>query len=227
MKITTEKKEYQVTGGTSKTFSVDTNDTMVIKLLRDKMYKNKIGAVAREISSNSRDANREAGRGDNPIVITISGESNLLSEETNSISFQDNGVGISPERMDNIFLKYGGSTKRDSDEFTGGFGIGAKTPFAYTDNFFINTIVEENGKRLEYLYQAIITSDGKNEVSRMIELGSNETKSQTGTKITVPLKSEEDRQQFEKEIIFCTNFWSVKPILKGFEYHTHIINKTS
>lgn len=227
MKIKTQKKDYQISGATSKTFSVDTNDTMVIKLLRDKMYKNKIGAVAREISSNGRDANREAERGDTPIVISISGESNLLAEETNSISFQDNGVGISPERMDNIFLKYGGSTKRDSDEFTGGFGIGAKTPFAYTDNFFINTIVEENGKKLEYLYQAVITSDGKNEVSRMIELGSNETKSQTGTKITVPLKSEQDREQFEKEIIFCTNFWSVKPILKGFEYHTHIIDKTS
>jgi hypothetical protein len=225
MKIKTQKKDYQISGATSKTFSVDTNDTMVIKLLRDKMYKNKIGAVAREISSNSRDANREAGRNDSPIVITISSENNLLSEETNSISFQDNGVGISPERMDNIFLKYGGSTKRDSDEFTGGFGIGAKTPFAYTDNFFISTIVEEKGKRLEYLYQAIITSDGKNEVSRMIELGSNETTSQTGTKITVPLKSEEDRKQFEKEVVFCTNFWSVKPIIKGFEYHNHIVGK--
>ena len=110
----------------------------------EEMYKNKIGAVAREISSNSRDANREAGRSDSPIAITISSENNLLSEETNSISFQDNGVGISPERMDNIFLKYGGSTKRDSDEFTGGFGIGAKTPFAYTDrNEFTSKCVWE------------------------------------------------------------------------------------
>ena len=150
MKITTDKKEYQLTGGTSKTFSVDTNDTMVIKLLRDKMYKNKIGAVAREISSKSRDANREAGRGNTPIIISVEGETNLLSADSSSISFQDNGVGISPERMDNIFLKYGGSTKRESDKFTGGFGIGAKTPFAYTDNFFISTIVEENGKRIEY-----------------------------------------------------------------------------
>ena len=217
MKITTDKKEYQLTGGTSKTFSVDTNDTMVIKLLRDKMYKNKIGAVAREISSNSRDANREAGRGNTPIIISVEGETNLLSADSSSISFQDNGVGISPERMDNIFLKYGGSTKRESDKFTGGFGIGAKTPFAYTDNFFISTIVEENGKRIEYLYQASITSDGKDEVSRMIELGSSETKSQTGTKISVPLKNEEDRIKFENEVLFVTRFWSTKPTLIGFE----------
>ena len=216
MKIKTEKKDYQIIGAKSKTFSVDTDDTMVIKLLRDKMYKNKIGAVAREVSSNSRDANREAGRGDSPIVISIETESNLLSSEDTSITFQDNGIGISPDRMENIFLKYGGSTKRDSNKFTGGFGIGAKTPFAYNDNFFISTIVEESGVRTEYLYQAIITSDGNSEVSRMIELGSNTTTEQTGTKITVPLKSDEDRIKFEKEINFVTRFWTTQPIIKNF-----------
>ena len=216
MKIKTEKKDYQIIGAKSKTFSVDTDDTMVIKLLRDKMYKNKIGAVAREVSSNSRDANREAGRGDSPIVISIETESNLLSSEDTSITFQDNGIGISPDRMENIFLKYGGSTKRDSNKFTGGFGIGAKTPFAYNDNFFISTVVEESGVRTEYLYQAIITSDGNSEVSRMIELGSNTTTEQTGTKITVPLKSDEDRIKFEKEINFVTRFWTTQPIIKNF-----------
>jgi DNA topoisomerase VI subunit B len=127
MKLKTEKKDFQSLGAESKQFSVDTSDTMVIRLLRDKMYKNKIGAVAREIASNSRDANREAGRGETPIAITIQIEKNgLLAENTLSISFKDNGIGISPERMDKIFLKYGSSTKRDTDEFTGGFGIGAK-----------------------------------------------------------------------------------------------------
>lgn len=216
MKIKTEKKDYQIIGAKSKTFSVDTNDTMVIKLLRDKMYKNKIGAVAREISSNCRDANREAGKTETPIIISIEREENVLSDESVFISFQDNGIGISPERMENIFLKYGSSTKRDTDKYTGGFGIGAKTPFAYTDNFFIETVTEnEKGEKIEYLYQAVITSDGISEVSRMIELGSNVTNKKTGTKITVPLK-EEDVIKFEKEVIFFTNFWSVKPIFNGF-----------
>lgn len=222
MKIKSEKKEYQILGATSKQFSVDTNDTMVIKLLRDKMYKNKIGAVAREISSNSRDANREAGKGNTPITITVKTDSNLLGTDTSSITFQDSGVGITPERMDNIFLKYGGSTKRDSDKFTGGFGIGAKTPFAYTDNFFITTIVKgDNGKNTEHLYQALITSDGNSEVSRMIDLGSSETSEATGTKITVPLKNVEDQIKFEKEVVYSTNFWKVRPNLIGFTKYNH------
>jgi hypothetical protein len=218
MKLKVEKKELQILGAESKQFSVDTSDTMVIRLLRDKMYKNKIGAVAREIASNSRDANREAGRGNVPVIISIENEiGNLLSDEELSISFKDNGIGISPERMDKIFLKYGSSTKRDTDEFTGGFGIGAKTPFAYTDNFYIETIVEENGKRTKYKYQATISSDGHKEISSMVCLDEKETAEQTGTTIIVPIKNYEDRKLFEKEVVYATSLWDIKPTLIGLE----------
>lgn len=216
MKLKTEEKKYESLGVESKTFSVDTNDTMIIKLLRDKMYKNKIAAVCREVVSNSRDANREAGRSEVPVVVEITNSlGSLISDEEMYITFQDNGIGISPERMDNIFLKYGGSTKRDTDEYTGGFGIGAKTPFAYSNEFVIITIVEEKGVRTKYEYQAVISSNGKSEVSRMLLLGSEVTQEQTGTKICVPIK-EEDRNTFEKELIFVVSLWEVKPILKGF-----------
>ena len=222
MKLKTEKKEFENLGVESKTFSVDTNDTMIIKLLRDKMYKNKIGAVCREVVSNSRDANREAGREGTPVCVELTNNlGSLLSDEEMYITFQDNGVGISPNRMDNIFLKYGGSTKRDSDKYTGGFGIGAKTPFAYSNEFIIITIVEEKGVRTKYEYQAVITSDGKSETSRMILLGSEVTDEQTGTKVCVPIK-QEDRIEFEKELVYVTSLWKVKPILKGFTEETTI-----
>jgi len=222
MKLKTEKKEFENLGVESKTFSVDTNDTMIIKLLRDKMYKNKIGAVCREVVSNSRDANREAGREGTPVCVELTNNlGSLLSDEEMYITFQDNGVGISPNRMDNIFLKYGGSTKRDSDKYTGGFGIGAKTPFAYSNEFIIITIVEEKGVRTKYEYQAVITSDGKSETSRMMLLGSEVTDEQTGTKVCVPIK-QEDRIEFEKELVYVTSLWKVKHILKGFTEETTI-----
>lgn len=222
MKLKTEKKEFENLGVESKTFSVDTNDTMIIKLLRDKMYKNKIGAVCREVVSNSRDANREAGRESTPVCVELTNNlGSLLSDEEMYITFQDNGVGISPNRMDNIFLKYGGSTKRDSDKYTGGFGIGAKTPFAYSNEFIIITVVEEKGVRTKYEYQAVITSNGKSEVSRMMLLGSEVTDEQTGTKVCVPIK-QEDRIEFEKELVYVTSLWKVKPVLKGFTEETTI-----
>jgi hypothetical protein len=229
MKITTEVKGFESFGEIeNRNFSVDTEDTMIIRLLRDKMYSNKIGAVSREIASNSRDANREAGIPNIPITIKLEkSQDSLLSDSEFLISFKDNGIGISPERMENVFLKYGSSTKRDSNKFTGGFGIGAKTPFAYTDTFYINTVVEENGIKNKYYYQASITSDGTKEVSKMITLDVEETTEKTGTEIIVPIL-EKDVESFEREVMFTTRFWSVMPNFIGFKkidepnivYHT-------
>jgi hypothetical protein len=114
-------------------------------------------------------------------------------------------------------LKYGGSTKRDSDAYTGGFGIGAKTPFAYTDNFFIITVCDVDGKRMKYYYQAAITGDGKREISQMISLGEEEVNEPTGTTIQVPIK-QNDKGMFEREVLYATSFWSTKPTLKGFSH---------
>ena len=222
MKLKGEKKEFGNLGGVAQQFSVDTESSMIIRLLRDKMYKNKIAAVCREIASNGRDANREAGRGDVPIQISIEqGQGDILSDDETYITFHDNGIGIAPSRMEKIFLKYGGSTKRDSDEYTGGFGIGAKTPFAYTDNFFITTVADVDGKRIKYTYQAAITSDGGSEASQMVQLGEEETNEKTGTKIQVPI-NRNDSNHFNKEIIYATAFWSTKPILKGFTMESEI-----
>ena len=55
----------------------------------------------------------------------------------------------------------------------------------------------------------------------MIDLGSCETNEPTGTKITVPLKSVEDQLKFEKEVVYCTNFWKVRPNLVGFTTYNH------
>jgi hypothetical protein len=122
------------------TFSIDDDNSIIFDILRDKMYSNKIGSICREVSSNARDANREAGRGDKSIEIQIVEPNKLLSISDMSIIFRDFGLGISPDRMENVFVKYAASTKRDSNGQTGGFGLGAKTPFAYTDTFTVVTV---------------------------------------------------------------------------------------
>jgi len=101
-------------------FSIDTSNQMIVSILRDRLYKNKIGAVCREVSSNCRDANREAGRELIPINIEIGAGCSLLDEEKLFVSFGDSGIGINPDRIENVFLKYGSSTKRDSNNQTGG-----------------------------------------------------------------------------------------------------------
>ena len=195
---------------TKKEFTVDTSNQMIVSILRDKLYSNKIAAVCREVASNSRDANRESGNVEVPVIINISNEG--LLDEGMSISFKDSGVGISPSRIDNVFLKYGSSTKRDSNSQTGGFGIGAKTPFAYTNEFLISTVSEENGNRLRNIYQAVISNEGGQEVSQLLLVSSNKTTESTGTEIIVPIQ-ESDMGEFISECLKATLLWNVKPKL--------------
>jgi hypothetical protein len=206
----------------AKEFSIDTSNQMIVSILRDKLYSNKIGAVCREVASNSRDANREAGRGDTPITISIYKEESITDEVQTFISFQDSGVGISPERIENVFLKYGSSTKRNSNTQTGGFGIGAKTPFAYNNEFLIETVSEDGkGKKIKCTYQAIIMNETGFETSRLIPISQEETTENTGTKIIVPIK-EKDIYDFEKEVLKATMFWSAKPVYEGFIYFKNV-----
>ena len=197
-------------------FSIDTSNQMIVSILRDRLYKNKVGAVCREVSSNCRDANREAGRELIPINIEIGCGNSLLDENKLFVSFGDSGIGINPDRIENVFLKYGSSTKRDSNNQTGGFGIGAKTPFAYNNEFIIETVTEFQGSVKKYIYQAIILTENGVESSQLILVSENDSKEKLGTKIIVPIKLE-DRNSFEREIFTATSFWSVKPNYKGFE----------
>lgn len=235
MKLKSKKDNAELVGiDNAKEFSIDTDNTMIVSILRDKLYKNKVAAVCREVASNARDANREAGREDRPIEISIHGdEQDLLGDGATLLSIKDNGIGISPDRMENIFLKYGGSTKRDTNGQTGGFGIGAKTPFAYTNNFIIKTVCEVKGKIVEYLYQAVIIADGVKERTQLILINSEEVNkgTRTGTTITVPIASEEDGQkfdinnrirEFEYECVYATLFWEVKPIFLGFKNYDEV-----
>lgn len=193
-------------------FSIDDNNSIIFDILRDKMYSNKIGSLCREVISNSRDANREAGRADVPVEVEIAEPNKFAFLGDMSIIFRDNGIGITPDRMADVFVKYAASTKRNTNGQTGGFGLGAKTPFAYTDTFTVITTCNVEGKRMKYHYTAMIDSSRK---GKMVMFDAEETTENTGTQIIVPIKSI-DRDTFEYEVIKSTLLWKTRPILINF-----------
>lgn len=174
---------------------------MIFDILRNKMYSNPILAICREITCNARDAHREVGKADVPIQIflPISGEPYF--------KVKDFGPGISPDRISNIFIKYTASTKRSDNIQTGGFGLGAKTPFSYSDTFNIKT--NHNGK--QYNYTCFI-DDTK--VGKIVLLDEADTTEPNGTEIIVPVQSK-DFYYFSESTEFATRHWDVKPIIKG------------
>jgi len=186
------------------------NIGLILETLRSKMYSNPIAAVCREVSSNCRDSHREAGKPEEPIEISIAAGDVFMGvdEEVNAtINFIDRGVGISPDRIKNIYLLFGASTKRSDNNQTGGFGYGAKTPFAYSDTFAV--ITNYGGKKYTYFF-----SIGENRRGDAYLISEVDTTDPNGTTVSIPLK-DEDRAKFEYELIRACYFWDVAPKFTG------------
>ena len=190
----------------------------ILELLRSKIYSNPIKTCCQEIMSNARDTHREMGKDDVPIQIKLP---NAI--DTRWIC-RDYGIGITPERMSDIFIKYGASSKRESNEFCGGFGIGSKTPFAVSDAFGIETYCpEENFVDAENnthhnvivkrVYVAFIDETRVGKLSLTNAPGEITTEPQ-GTSIIVTVKKE-DFNSFNRYTKETATYWDTRPNIIG------------
>ena len=130
MEINLKKLSEQTIESTTTTRKMRLSEhaqSMVFQLFTKNVYSNPIGTVVREITSNCFDSHVEAGV-NAPVRIK-----KIFDAETNThyISFIDYGVGMSPDRVENVYGVYFESTKRVDNTQIGGFGIGGKTPLAY------------------------------------------------------------------------------------------------
>lgn len=165
----------------SKKFSItDSGKNKLFKLLVMNLYQNIDKSLIREITCNAIDANKESGTNKNAEIEYIPKNSLLGQEET--LIIRDFGIGISPERMWDTFINLGESTKDTSNDFIGGFGIGCKTIFAYSDNTMIITV--NNGIR--YTYIACINEFDEPEMNL---ISKQETQSPSGTEVYILIKS--------------------------------------
>ena len=179
---------------------------LVMKIFRELMYKDPVRAICREISCNARDAHREIGAINEPIEI------HLPSKFDKSWKVKDWGPGISPDRMENIFLQYGNSTKREDNDQTGGWGLGAKTPFSKTNQFTISTIThDEDGINRKRVWIAHIDETDQGMIRCLKE---HEVDEPTGTEIIVPVQ-DKDFEEFIDGTIKATTHWDVRPNLIG------------
>ena len=177
------------------------------------LYSDPIGSIVREVTSNCYDAHREKDlKLKHVIPMTAEDdpkwfhptskkpqiefqEENILLGIGNAFLFRDYGVGLSQRRVEEIYTLFGNSTKRDNNHQIGGFGIGAKSPFSYTDTFYI--ISNHNGIKFSYmLYRG-------NDAFHMDLLKQSETTELNSTEVIIPIKTEEsyrDIKNFVKAI---------------------------
>lgn len=154
----------------------------LLYMLSDKLYANKFKSIIRELASNARDSHDEAGVTE-PFVITAP------THSSPELSVEDFGTGLDYETAKKTILLFLGSTKDYDDEATGrlasqsvgGFGIGSKSPRAYTPDYQMT--LRKDG--VEYV---VVISNDENGMPQSTLLAEIPTDKPNGVKITVPVK---------------------------------------
>ena len=174
------------------------------------LYSDPIGSIVREVTSNCYDAHREKRlkrmgtipsthedipkywHNDTKCPQIEFQEENILLGIGNAMIFRDFGIGLSQQRVETIYTMFGNSTKRDNNLQIGGFGIGAKSPFSYTNTFYI--IANHNGIKYSYmLYKG-------NDAFHMDMIKSSPTEDLNSTEVIIPIKEDKDLRTFKKSI---------------------------
>lgn len=144
----------------------------IMQVLTD-LYSDPIGAVVREYSTNALDSHLEAGNPD-PIEVT------LPTTDSPTFVVRDRGVGLSVDELRDVYSRYGKSTKRDSDDYTGMLGLGCKSALTYALSFTVEAV--KNGVRAV----AVVSRDSGG-VGAIKVLDTSATDEPNGVTVSVPV----------------------------------------
>ena len=200
-----------------KTFKAELSQDKLHKMwdLLQSPYRDPISSLIREYASNAFDSHIEANV-DTPVYITL--------EEDQSGWYwacEDFGVGISEDRAQNIFMKYLNSTKEETNDQIGAFGMGSKSGLGYTDIVHIRTRYDGT----EYNYMLHKTTDAPT----LSQINAISTDKGNGTQIKVYLKdasseSHDFRNKTKTQLDYFENIvygGELKFLNKDFEIFQH------
>lgn len=198
-------------GGEAMEFTFDDSDPTLMMVLSGALYSNQPLAVVRETLCNGWDAHIEAGKQNVPLQVTLTNE---------AVIFRDFGNGIAKNMIKPLFGTYGGSTKRANKFVTGGFGLGCKAPFSFTDHFQVTSY--HDGERT--IYNMSKSSAEVNGKPSILPIASFPTE-ETGVEVNIPLKTSQDRSRFESLIHEVVRNGEMLVELNGKQLNTYPFSK--
>ena len=202
MKIAESTIQVQSSGIQSEAFFTvkQSNIGHIFGILRNQLYSNKPLAIIREYCTNAFDAHIDAGIPSRPIEVSFP------TAFKNSLTIRDFGKGLSESEVYDIFVSYGESTKRGTNEQVGMLGLGSKSAFCYVNDFTITSY--HNGTKSVYLAYIDETNIGK--ISKIAQ----EATSETGLAIDIVVKTIDLSQFRDVAGTFLAEF-NPQPIVKN------------
>lgn len=165
------------------------NSPEFFHILSSSLYSNPRVAVIREILCNAWDAHKDADIS-SPVTVILT---------TDNLTIRDYGKGIAPENMADIYGIYGASTKQNDSNQTGGFGLGCKAPFAYTDSFKVISY-HKGTKTIYQMLKSSLDTDGRPAIVQIAQLPTEES----GLEVSIPIEFS-DYSYFQNYIINIAN----------------------
>lgn len=147
--------------------------TKIFKILHTNIYSDKVLAPIRELVCNAHDSHVAAGTKERFHV-------HLPTLSEPYFYIRDFGTGLTHDEVVALYTTYGASTKDNSNEAVGCFGIGSKAPFAYTDRFEV--IAYKDGT--VNVYQCLVDQG----VPKFVQFSSAETSLPNGVMIRFDVK---------------------------------------
>lgn len=174
------------------------------RILSSGIYKDKIGAILRELSTNAYDAHLVSHKENVPFEV------HLPTVMEPYFSVKDFGPGLSRENVLELYSTYFESTKTESISEIGAQGLGSKVPFSYTRAF---TVISRYGGD-KMICDAIIGTSGLPTIAvrSVVPMAPGET---TGLEVVVPVKKQTDIYEFARKAPACYEFYPVPPSMTG------------
>ena len=172
-------------------FRVSADNVRLIIQMAANQYSNPELAVIRELSCNAYDAMKEAGREDQSFLLHVPSELEPWFE------IRDYGDGMSPEFMMDGYASVGESTKSQSNESIGGFGIGRLSFLGWAEQAIVTSFYQG----VKYVYNVGYSSAGELDVKLILDIKSDEP---SGVSIKF---SPRDNERIDSFVQACREFF--------------------
>lgn len=175
------------------------------KILTKDIYQHIIPAFIRESITNAVDSHIEAGKSDVAVKV------NLPTELKPFFEVEDFGIGLQAEMSEedphpgvqDTFITFFGSTKRNTNKTTGAKGLGSKVAYQY-NTMSMMIIARYNG--MERHFTCFIDEQGLPTSAMVLETPTDKC---NGVKISIPVR-ESDIETVCNEAAFIIGFFDAK-----------------